>query len=96
MEHWKRVVEHEIEFYMNFNKYKQELNDRLLDNELDIKYPLLYEKLAILIMIKRAGRIIENKKIKYGKVIPPRCSSVIIGIFTIYFILRDLWYKIGR
>jgi hypothetical protein len=56
MEHWERVGEHEIEFYMNFNKYKQELNDRLLDNELDIKYSLLYEQPAILIMIKRSDR----------------------------------------
>jgi hypothetical protein len=39
-ERWESVIELEIDFYLNFSKYKQEINESLKENELDIKYPV--------------------------------------------------------
>lgn len=38
-ERWENVVEHEIQFYLNFSEYETEIKERLLENELDIQLP---------------------------------------------------------
>jgi hypothetical protein len=39
-EQWENVIEQEIFFYLNFKKYEAEIYERLLENELDIQYPV--------------------------------------------------------
>lgn len=39
-EQWENVIEQEIFFYLNFKKYEAEIHERLLENELDIQYPI--------------------------------------------------------
>jgi hypothetical protein len=39
-EQWEKIIEQEIFFYLNFKKYEAEIHERLLENELDIQYPV--------------------------------------------------------
>ena len=36
----EKVIEYEINFYLNFKNYEQEIYDRLEENELNIQYPI--------------------------------------------------------
>ena len=36
---WERIVEYEINFYLHYPKYRREIQDRLIENELNIQYP---------------------------------------------------------
>jgi hypothetical protein len=38
-EQWENIIIHELLFYANFKQFEDELKDRLLENDLDIKYP---------------------------------------------------------
>lgn len=37
-EHWEVIIESEINFYLHFAKYKEELQERLFENEQDIQF----------------------------------------------------------
>ncbi|EMI11241.1 hypothetical protein [Anoxybacillus gonensis] len=39
-EQWEKLIEQEIFFYLNFQEYEAEIKERLLENELDIQYPV--------------------------------------------------------
>ncbi|MED4903963.1 hypothetical protein [Parageobacillus thermoglucosidasius] len=39
-EQWEKLIEQEIFFYLNFQEYEAEIHERLLENELDIQYPI--------------------------------------------------------
>lgn len=42
-EHWEKVVENEIIFYLNYEKqYKREIEEQLLENEWNFQYPMTY------------------------------------------------------
>jgi hypothetical protein len=39
-EQWTKIIENEIDFILNFEKYEEEVNELLLENELNIQYPV--------------------------------------------------------
>ncbi|WP_338782421.1 hypothetical protein [Metabacillus sp. FJAT-52054] len=42
MEKWTKFIEHEIEFYLNYDSYVQDIKDLILENELDIQWPITF------------------------------------------------------
>jgi hypothetical protein len=39
-ERWTKIIENEIDFILNFEKYEEEIKELLLENELNIQYPV--------------------------------------------------------